>query len=224
MDDALAVVETLISKCNEFNLPIWLASLDLKKAFDKITHKVIFEALRNQGIEEPLVAWIIDLYSNQTGCVDNNSEFLISRGVRQGDVLSSIIFNAALELIFQRWKAQLNHHGWMLSGPNDERLTNARYADDMLLFAKSLPELEAMLQFLHIELAACGLEMHQSKTKVLTNHNEEDLDFIDVNGLLIEILPCENTHRYLGRLISCSLDRSQFEIQHRLKLAWGQYH
>ena len=139
-------------------------------------------------------------------------------------MLSSIIFNAALELIFQRWKAQLNNHGWMLSGPNDERLTNARYADDMLLFAKSLPELEAMLQFLHIELAACGLEMHQSKTKVLTNHNEEDLDFIDVSGLLIEILPYENTHRYLGRLISCSLDRSQFEIQHRLKLAWGKYH
>ena len=127
LDDALAVVETLISKCNEFNLPIWLASLDLKKAFDKITHKVIFEALRNQGIEEAMVALIIDLYSNQTGCVDSNSEFLISRGVRQGDVLSSIIFNAALELIFQRWKAQLNHHGWMLSGPNDERLTNARY-------------------------------------------------------------------------------------------------
>ena len=34
LEEALAVLETMISKTREFNLPLWLASLDLKKAFD----------------------------------------------------------------------------------------------------------------------------------------------------------------------------------------------
>ena len=109
LEDALVVVEGMISKCNEHHLPIWLASLDLKKAFDRITHKVIFEALRNQGVAEDTIALLVDLYFRQSGYVSDSAEFAISRRVRQGDVLSSVIFNTTLEFVFQRWKARLNY-------------------------------------------------------------------------------------------------------------------
>ena len=92
LDDALVVIESMISKRNDHHLPICLASLDLKKAFDRMTHKVIFGALRNQGVAEPMIAFLLDLYSRQSGYVSDSAEFAISRGVRQGDVLSSIIF------------------------------------------------------------------------------------------------------------------------------------
>ena len=90
----------------------------------------------------------------------------------------------------------------MLSEPNRERLTNARYADDMLIFAKSLEELQSMLDLLQVELAYCGLEMHESKSKILTNHNDTGIEFIDNGGLLVGILNVEQTHRYLGRMLS----------------------
>ena len=61
LEDALVVVEGMISKCNEHHLPIWLASLDFKKTSDTITNKVIFEALRNQGVAEPMIALLLDL-------------------------------------------------------------------------------------------------------------------------------------------------------------------
>ena len=38
-----------------------------------------------------------------------------------------------------------------------ERLTNARYVDDVLLYAKSLAELEGMTEALNEELAAVGI-------------------------------------------------------------------
>ena len=79
-----------------------------------------------------MIALVLDLCSRQSGYDSDSAEFAISRGVRQRDVLSSRIFNATLEFVFQRWKARLNHHGWMVGGPHEERLTNARYAEDML--------------------------------------------------------------------------------------------
>ena len=39
LEDALVVAEGMISKCNEHHLPIWLASLDHEKTFDKILIK-----------------------------------------------------------------------------------------------------------------------------------------------------------------------------------------
>ena len=50
------------------------------------TRKVMFEALRNQGVAEPMIALLLDLYSRQLGCVSDSAEFAISRGVRQGEL------------------------------------------------------------------------------------------------------------------------------------------
>jgi len=78
------------------------------------------------------------LYSDQTGAVRGSRQFPIQRGVKQGDVISPILFNAGLEMAFRRWKAGLGTHGWLLDALGD-RLTNTRFADDIMLYAKSLP-------------------------------------------------------------------------------------
>ena len=81
------------------------------------------------------------IYAGQSGIVGHASTFPICRGVRQGDVLSPLLFNAALEHVMRKWKLRIFGFGWMLSEiPGAERLTNERYADDLLLFAKSLDE------------------------------------------------------------------------------------
>ena len=38
--------------------------------------------------------------------------FLIQRGVKQGDVLSTLLFNAGLETTFCSWRTQLRTHGF----------------------------------------------------------------------------------------------------------------
>ena len=58
-----------------------------------------------------------------------------------GNVISSLLFNAVIEYVFQRWKRRLSFHGWLLS-PGVEKLSNTRYADNILVNVKSLPELE----------------------------------------------------------------------------------
>ena len=106
-----------------------------------------------------MVSLLLDLYAHQHGRVSGSQFFDIHHGVKQGDVINSSIFNATIEFVFQRWKTRLRSHGWLFDS-RYFRLTNIRYADDTMIFAKSASELRKMLEFVHDELDAVGLEMH----------------------------------------------------------------
>ena len=84
--------------------------------------------------------------------------FSILRGVKQGDTLSAFLFDDMIEDIFQHWKCRLHDNGWMIHMQH-AFLTNIRYADDIILFAKSLDELIEMLGFLKDILGEVGLDM-----------------------------------------------------------------
>ena len=101
----------------------------MKKAFDRVSFSAIFIALCAQGRCEELIALLVKLYAKQRGSIAGGKFFDIRRGVKQGDVIISIIFNATLELVFQRWKSKLETHGWLFES-NCVRLTNIRYSDD----------------------------------------------------------------------------------------------
>ena len=75
LEEALVVLETMISKTREYNLPLWLASLDLKKAFDRSSFSSIFAALRAQGISEEMVALLLNLYAGQRGSLAGGKHF-----------------------------------------------------------------------------------------------------------------------------------------------------
>ena len=94
----------------------------------------------------------------------------------------------------------------------------------MMIFAKSLVELEMMLALLKKELADIGFEMHESKTKIMISLNETNIDFIHINGLLLGVLPDSKALKYVGRMLSCSDARGKAEVTNRIKAAWGAFH
>ena len=62
IEDALMIFETITSRCTEFNMPLLVASVNLKKAFDRVEHFALFAALRKQGIPEAELIELLDLY------------------------------------------------------------------------------------------------------------------------------------------------------------------
>eukprot|EP00973_Karenia_brevis_P024033 3315518-Karenia_brevis.AAC.1 len=76
----------------------------------------------------------------------------------------------------------------------------------MMLYAKSLSELVYMTETLIHELDHIGLSMNAKKTKILSNDLDHTIDdngaFIEIAGELIEILPWNADHKYLGRKIN----------------------
>ena len=223
IEDCLFVIDTLLSKTSEFNLPVWAASLDMRKAFDRVEHKAVVEALHHFGIDAGTIALIQLIYVDQTGTMDGYQYFDISRGVRQGDVLSTLLFNAVLDVAFARWKNQLDTHGWKLD-ESGTSLTNLCFADDALILAKSQSELCSMLKLLFIELRRIGLEINRNKSKILTTQDGFFRDGISrimwINHECFHLIGIHEWHKYLGRHLSFSYkQRACMEIKHRIAAA-----
>ena len=123
IEDALGTAESLFSACFEYDMVLWIASLDLRKAFDRLEYFAIFDSLRAQAITSPEIALLLDLYSDQRGCVNESRDFEIRRGAKQGDSLSALLFNAALGEVFRKWKCRIGNAGWRIRA-DYERLTN----------------------------------------------------------------------------------------------------
>ena len=124
------------------------------------------------------------LYEHQYGVVGDGVRFPINRGVRQGDVLSPLLFNAVLEAALRKWRSVLFGHGVAMSDDvGIERMTNIRFADDLLLFAKTMEEAVEMLDALTVTLKRYGLELNVKKTKMLSAAVvSDDTMFIETGG------------------------------------------
>ena len=123
----------------------------------------------------------------QSGAAHGGRPFDIQRGVKQGDILSPLLFNAALESALRKWNGKREHHGITMG--HHERLTNIRYADDLMSNARSLLALVEMIETLSCELHQIRLQLNAAKNKIFTT---KPLD-------LVHVLHEGSSHNYLGK-------------------------
>ena len=70
--------------------------LDASKAFDRVNHKILFQLLLKRNLPVPILRFLLSWYQSQSLSVRWNSTFStsfgVSNGVRQGGVLSPLLF------------------------------------------------------------------------------------------------------------------------------------
>jgi len=194
VEHALCVFDNVCARSLEYNCEIWEASIDLRKAFDRIHHPALFRALRHQGVLNRYL-------SSQKGSVSDSRNFH--------------------EHAMREWKACLNDDGIHIGAPAN--LTNIRYADDWMLYAITWQELVLMLEGLKAALANIGLELNAEKTRIMTTASETNFAYIDVDGDMIQTLADIETHMHLGRKIPTDSRCSVVEVAHRINAAWGKF-
>ena len=94
----------------------------------------------------------------------------------------AILFNWIIDIVLLSLKSKLGHHGLFI-GPGLERLSNTRYADDILLYMSTLDEFLQMTELLIDELKVVGLQLNYKKTKILYIHDAKefnDIDYVEV--------------------------------------------
>ena len=149
--DHLATYRLIEQKCHEWWIKMWTATVDFTKAFDSISHKSIWNALKSCNIDHHYISLLKKIYKDQMASEQTDEEsniFDIQKGTKQGDPLCSLLFNTvfqhSLKDEIQRWQKKKGM-GIYLSDHDHDCLTNLRFADDVMLFATSKEQIRKML-------------------------------------------------------------------------------
>ena len=101
--DAIFVIRQLQEKYLTVSKLIYMAFVDLEKAFDRVPQKVICWAMRKLGVEEYFVK-LVHCSGNVgefavlgSGCKGFSDEFKMKVSVHQGPVLSPLLFIIVLD-------------------------------------------------------------------------------------------------------------------------------
>ena len=84
--DHIFAISALAERTLEHGIPLWIATIDFKKAFDSVDHVAIWKALLKQGVEPVYVNMLQRLYEGQKATVQTDarsSSFNIERGTKQ---------------------------------------------------------------------------------------------------------------------------------------------
>lgn len=161
----LLLLQTVIDEARRKLRPLALASVDVAKAFDRVAHPAILQGLRRKGVAEGFCAYVSDFYERATTvltCGNHSKVVHPTRGVRQGDPLSPLLFNLTLDEFFQQLPSEISFEseGFVMSA--------MAFADDIILMASTRNGLQSQLHRLEEHLQRCGLEANASKSATLT--------------------------------------------------------
>ena len=122
------------------------------------------------GITDHLTCLLRNLYAGQEATVrtghGTTDWFQIGKGVCQGCILSSCLFNLYGEYIMRNAGLEETQAGIKIAGRNSN---NLRYADDTTLMAESEEELKSLLMKVKEESENVGLKLNIQETMIMAS-------------------------------------------------------
>ena len=158
------------SKKQELQKNIYFCFIDYAKAFHCVDHNKLRKILKEMGIPDHLICLLRKLYASQEETVrtghGTTDWFQIGKGVRQGCILSTCLFNFYAEYIMRNAGLDEAQAEIKIARRN---INNLRHADDTTLMAKSEEELKRLLMKVKEESEKVGLKLNIQKTKIMAS-------------------------------------------------------
>lgn len=159
------VLATVLHESKTKCKPLYMASVDLSKAFDSVSFSAIFEAAVNRGLSADFVNYLRYLYEDSSTVLTFGNRCRLvkpGRGVRQGDPLSPVLFNLVLDTFLQDTKMDIAFRSGHLV------VDAMAFADDLLLFASTRAGLQERLDSAQSFFASRGLSINTKKSFTLS--------------------------------------------------------
>ena len=160
------VVNEVINYFNNKGTSVKVVMLDASKAFDRVHYVKLFRLLLKRNLCPLILRCILNMYVRQRICVkwgDYIADTVsISNGVKQGGVLSPVLFTVYFDVLLIRLKKSMMgcHIGNVFCGA-------LSYADDIILLAPTLASLKYMLSICEKFASDYDVVFNTSKSKSL---------------------------------------------------------
>ena len=200
-----------MEKCYEFGIELHNIFIDFKQAIDKVNRLKLYESLKMLKIPTKLIRLVKMTLTNSRAAVEVNQGrtdvFNINNGLRQGDAISTTLFNPVLEAALLKIDLRGN------ISTRTKQL--CAYADDVVIIARTQKALKETFITLQNEAEKLGLIINTNKTKYmkLTRKTKLTKQDMEVIGTSYEAV---NQFIYLGSQIN-SKNLIQEEIRLRIQ-------
>jgi group II intron reverse transcriptase/maturase len=141
----------------------WAVDVDIKGYFDSIPHDKLMQAVKHYC---PKLKWLhtyLWRILQSPVQLPDGSKQQSDKGVPQGGVISPLLSNLYLHVVFDGW----------ISKQVSAKFAFERYADDILIHTMSEKAAKYILKRITERFAQCGLELHPQKTKLVQTENRQ---------------------------------------------------
>ena len=165
--DAIRTIDDILEYAKRNSRTGILVAIDFEKAFDSLNRTFLVKVLQKFHFGTYFLQWIRTFYKNLSSCVLNNgfttNFFSVSRGVRQGDPLSPLLFILSLEILACYIRQDRNIHGLVI---NNEEIKLTLFDDDVTCFLRDRLSYLHLFVILKLFSRFSGLSVDDDKTEL----------------------------------------------------------
>ena len=196
------VIETIQYYLENGGKSVYLVLLDASKAFDRVSYDIMFKLLLERNVCPRIIRLLYYMYTNQKCNVKWEKElsdpFNVSNGVKQGGVISPLLFSIYIDNLFAALK-QLGlgcHVGLTYAGAFG-------YADDIALISPSIYGIKKMIAVCESYALEYHITFNPTKSKIICfNVDPSECTPIYLNNQPITFV---NSDKHLGNYISSDI-------------------
>ena len=204
-DMALFLLKQTLEYYRSKSSPVFICTMDLSKAFDRVCHKTLFEILSKRNVPPYIIDILKNWYTTQKFRVAwgnaFSSPFQTGCGIRQGSVLSALLFAVYVDDLSAKYLD--NEVGCSIG---DKRINHILYADDLILVSPSVKALQKQIDICITYFDKHHLSVNEEKTKVMVVKPKRYISYGDpelhINETTLEVV---NSMKYLGMTINNDL-------------------
>ena len=201
--DAIYTVNCIVHSFVENRSTVNLAALDIRKAFDKMSHYCLFIKLMNRMLPNDILFTLEFWFLHCSTCVrwgNIDSQYIVLKcGVRQGGVLSPYLFALCLDDVVKNiYASGLGCHIGI------RNISIILYADDILLLAPSLCALQNLVVIIESYLHSIDMALNPKKSVCLRigpHYKDQCAPIITSGG---DSLSWVTSLKYLGVVLQSS--------------------
>ena len=168
IQDNILLMNALFAYIDKKNIPSIFLSVDQEKAFDRVSHRYLFDTLKHFGFGDVLINWVKILYKNIYSRVLVNgftSEAIdIGRSVRQGCPIAPLLYICVIETLLIKIRNDKDIHGIRSPCNFIEHLISA-FADDTGFFLAGLNSVRLVLTKFDMFGEVSGSKVNIDKTE-----------------------------------------------------------